>query len=279
VLKIRKRNLPEGWYPKSSESVEKLVQSWVPADKSGKTVAGIVPHAGWMFCGNIIAEVLSTLPSFLDCIVVLGGHNPPGGKFIAYIDDDWDLPSGTIRRGAELAETVTDRMPETMAPVPERAVDNTVEVVMPLVAALRPDARWAAWRIPADERAIDFGRILYDSAEHLGLRIAVIGSTDLTHYGPDYHFTPRESLSNPGRWMEARDRAFLNSIAAFRGPEALELANAGNAACSAGGAVAAMEFARISGSGPGRILTYSTSRELHPSSSAVGYGSVIWEAS
>ena len=277
-MKIRERGLPDGWYPASDREIGDLIRTWRPDRPARNALAGIVPHAGWTFCGSMIADVLMSLGDDLESIVILGGHNPPGRPLIHYSEDAWDLPSGRLFRDDELTDQVESLLPEGFSPMAEQTVDNTVEIIVPLIAALHPGVKWAAWRLPADERAITFGEILAEAVVKSGRRTAVIGSTDLTHYGPNYGFKPADSLDNPVEWMEKRDMKILEAFVGFDGKGALKLAASEKSACSVGAAVGAMTFARNRGAGIGSILSYRTSRDIHPSSSFVGYGSIIWES-
>ena len=278
MLKIRERGLPDGWYPASDREIRDLIRSWGSVRSVGNALAGIVPHAGWYFCGSMIADVLTSLHENLDTIVILGGHNPPGGPLIHYSEDAWELPSGRLFRDDELADQVESILPDGFSSLAEQTVDNTVEIIIPLIAAMHPGVKWAAWRLPADERAITFGETLAEAVLNSDRKIAVIGSTDLTHYGPNYGFMPTDSLDNPVEWMEKRDMRMLEAIVGFDGERVLELAAAEKSACSAGAALGAMTFARDLGAGIGSILSYSMSKDVHPSSSFVGYGSIIWES-
>jgi AmmeMemoRadiSam system protein B len=162
--------------------------------------------------------------------------------------------------------------------VPERSPDNTIEIIMPILAALHPGVRWAAWRVPSDLRALEFGQLAAEAVRSVGRRTAVFGSTDLTHYGYNYGFRPPDSLIDPAGWVEKRDRKFLEALAENQGGKALSLAESERSACSAGGAVAAMAFAEASGLGKGRIRSYATSRDTFRSESFVGYGTVTWDS-
>ena len=274
---MRRRVLPEGWYPGDEGEIREKIDEWAVDIPSENTVAGLVPHAGWAFCGPQIASVLRSFPEDIETIVVLGGHNPSGGPFISYGESVWDLPSGLVERDSELAEEVESRLTGIPKSISEGNPDNTVEVVMAMATVVFRKARWAAWRIPSDERAMSFGEALAASSSALNRRIAVLGSTDLTHYGPNYGFMPPESREDPRAWTAVRDRRILDAFAGFKGSEALRLARVEHSACSAGGGVAAMSFAGASGAASGRVLSYRTSHEVHPSSSFVGYGAVVWE--
>jgi len=279
-VNIRNRALPEGWYPSSGDEIRRLISVWGPefppeAESPGIT-AGVVPHAGWDFCGPVIAEVIGSIGKNPDTVVILGGHNPPGAPILEYSEDSWNLPTGYLYRDTDLAEIINKMLPENMIPRIELPGDNTVEVIIPLLAALYPDVKWAAWRLPADERALLFGDILAEAVMKSGKRVVVIGSTDLTHYGPNYGFKPPESLASPLAWVKERDEKILQALAGFQGRKVLDLAAEERSACSAGAASGAMTFARRFGCSPGKILHYSTSHEIYPSPSFVGYGSIIW---
>lgn len=276
-MKIRKRGLPNGWFPDSEGEIRGFLSSLEPKRTEKKAVAGVVPHAGWTFCGSMIADVMLSLPDNLETVVILGGHNPSGMPVVRYSEDAWDLPTGRIARDREFVIQVESLLPADIPVVDENMVDNTVEVVLPLVAALHPEVKWAAWRLPADLRAKEFGILLSDAAASTKKRIAVIGSTDLTHYGPNYGFTPSESLENPIGWAKERDLRILTAMSEYRYEMVLELASSEKSACSAGAAVGAMAFAEKSGVGEGVRLGYATSRDVYPSSSFVGYGAIIWE--
>lgn len=276
-MKIRKRGLPNGWFPDSEGEIRGFLSSFDTKMSKRKALAGVVPHAGWTFCGSMIAEVISSLPNNLDTIVILGGHNPSGMPVIRYAEDAWDLPTGRLARDGDFVVQVESLLPFDFPILDEKDVDNTVEVVLPLVAALHPDVKWAAWRLPADMLAKDFGNVLSDAAMVSNKRVAVIGSTDLTHYGPNYGFTPSESSENPIAWAKERDLRILEAMSAFEYETVLELASSEKSACSAGAAVGAMAFAEKTGSGGGRSLGYASSRDVYPSSSFVGYGAIIWE--
>jgi len=279
-VNIRNRALPEGWYPSTGEEIRRLISAWGlklnSGDETDGILAGIVPHAGWDFCGPIIAEVLGTFGKSPDTIVVLGGHNPPGAEIIEYSEDIWNLPSGPLARDSDLVERVNRLLPDSLIPRAENSGDNTVEVILPLIAVLYPDVKWAAWRLPADENSLLFGDILAEAAMESARRVVVIGSTDLTHYGPNYGYMPSDSLTSSLNWVKKNDEKILRALAGFQGEKALELARRDKSACSAGAAAGAMTFARKLGCSAGRILHYSTSHDVYPSSSFVGYGSIIW---
>jgi len=280
-LNIRSRSLPEGWYPSSEEGIRDFICK-IPNEEDRERdrkniLAAMVPHAGWEFCGAMIAGTMKRMARNLDSVVILGGHNPPGGRLVCYNEDAWDFPTARLHRDAEISDFVNLELSDKYEFVAEGSADNTVEVVLSMAAALLPEIKWEAWRVPSDERSLSFGRVLAKGVKKTDKRVAVIGSTDLTHYGPNYSFMPKESRSNPHEWVKKRDYKLLRLLANCDGIGALEAANNQMSACSAGGAVGAMEYARALGSKSGTVLDYSTSSDSYPSPSFVAYGSIIWE--
>ena len=108
----------------------------------------------------------------------------------------------------------------------------------------------------------------------------IIGSTDLTHYGDNYGFTPHGIGAGAGKWVkEVNDRRRIEALVAVELEKALERAGREHSACSVGAAVAAARFAERSGAQGGELLEYRTSYDLSPSPFFVGYAGIIYPRS
>ena len=64
--------------------------------------------------------------------------------------------------------------------------DNTVEVQLSFVKYLFPESMVLGLRAPPSDKSIKLGKLINDVGSQLNRKITVIGSTDLTHYGPSY---------------------------------------------------------------------------------------------
>jgi AmmeMemoRadiSam system protein B len=161
----------------------------------------------------------------------------------------------------------------------DRWQDNTVEVQLPFVRHLAPRARVLGLRVAPSGEALALGEALAACGARLGRRLAVIGSTDLTHYGPNYGFAPQGTGPAARAWVqEHNDRRLLDSLLALQHERTLELARREHSACSAGAAVAAARFAELRGAHRGHLLEYATSHDRYPGSSFVGYAAVSFPA-
>jgi len=272
-MAIRKRELPAGWYPLTEQKTREQIEEYLRnlAKPGHQALAGIVPHAGWEFSGRIALEVLQNIYRNSETVVVIGGHLPAGGGILAASEAGYETPLGNIAADVELLKALKELIPVHA----DRYPDNTVEVQLPFIKYLFPRAKALALRAAPAAEAIELGEILAGLSCQLKRNIAVIGSTDLTHYGSNYGFAPQGRKAV--RWVrEVNDKRIIESLLTLNHTEAIKRALAEKSACSAGGAVAAAAFAGKNGVKRGILLDYSTSYDVLPGESFVGYGGIIY---
>ena len=276
VKKIRQRALPAGWYPEGEAEIRGVVDEWQirhPASKSLGS-SGIVPHAGWYYSGELAFSVLSRFRSDLETIVVIGGHLPATDSIKAYAETGAETPLGPIETDLELLEEIRDEFSYE----PDSTPDNTVEIQLPLVKYLYPRARYVGLRAPPAKVAIHLGEYLAERS--IDKNLGVVGSTDLTHYGPAYGHSNHGSGRDAYAWArDENDKQFIDAMVSLDLSLALQLAEDHRSACSAGGAVAAGAFARSRGIGEGVLVGYDSSYRRRESDSFVGYCGIIYESS
>jgi AmmeMemoRadiSam system protein B len=114
-------------------------------------------------------------------------------------------------------------------------------------------------------------------------KIVCIGSTDLTHYGPRYGFTPMGAGVEGLKWAsDVNDRKFIDLALEMAADGMLvEAAENGNA-CGAGAAAAAVATAKRLGKTQGVLLAYTNSNEVMQremgasSTDSVGYAAIAF---
>jgi AmmeMemoRadiSam system protein B len=277
-MKVRKRSLPPGWYPGGGEQTIRTIEDFRSrmAEPVKNSVAGVAPHAGWSFSGSIACQVFQSLTAEVQTIVVVGGHLPPHSGLLAAFEEGYETPLGVVTADLELLELLR----EVLSLGEDRFTDNTVEVQLPLLRHLHPGAKALHLRASPSEEALQLGTELAAAAGRLNRKIAVVGSTDLTHYGDNYGFTPKGTGAQAVRWVkEVNDRRIIEALLAVNPQRAIDLAASDHSACSAGGAAAAARFAELNGTAGGRLLEYRTSYDLSPSPFFVGYAGITYPVS
>ncbi len=251
-MTIRERALPPGWYPGSAgetrEAIERFLRDIGGPPPEGKMtgIAGIAPHAGWEFSGRCALAVLLRLRQPVDTVVVVGGHLGPSSGLLAASEAGYETPLGTIEADLPLLEKIGSYCGTPLRE--DRHPDNTVEVQLPFIKYLFPQSRSLYLRSAPSSDAVELGRAIKEAADELGRKVVVLGSTDLTHYGSNYGFSPAGRGEKAVAWVkEVNDRGFVNNLLAMDAEGALRHAGANQSACSAGGAAAAVSFARESG--------------------------------
>jgi AmmeMemoRadiSam system protein B len=269
-MNFRESCLPPGWYPRNPDEISRFLSSF-PCRAEGSVSAAIAPHAGWFYSGKIAARAASALERKADTVVVIGGHLPNGYPPLFAMEDAVNTPLGGMTIDSELRETLCKKIKGRSDQYP----DNTVEVLLPMVRFFMPDAQLLWIRLPADIGSFDSGKTLADAAKDLGRNIAVLASTDLTHYGPNYGYTPKGCGPQALKWVkEVNDRKFIEAVESGIPPLVLERAESDQSSCSAGAVLGAMGYASAINAGPARLLEYGTSADvtMEIPDSFVGYG-------
>ena len=272
-MQIREYSLPAGWYPRDLSSISDFLTGFSTSSQSGRAV--IAPHAGWYYSGKIAARAVSSLQRAADTIVVLGGHLSAGMKPLFAMEDAVRTPFGAMPIDSRLRLVLRREFGGN----DDRYSDNTIEVLLPMVHYFFPKASLLWVRLPSDLQSAEAGKIISGAAKKLNLNINVIASTDLTHYGPNYGFSPQGTGLGAIRWVrEVNDAGFINAVESGNNSEVLRSAESNHAACSAGAVLGVMGFTGAESLGNLKLLEYGTSADVDEGSSPasfVGYAALV----
>lgn len=270
-MKLRKMILAGAWYPDSSEDVERTLSSWAGGEAEAAGSAAVVPHAGWYYSGKIAARTLSGVCSGAELIVVIGGHLPAGAGVLGAFEDAFEIPGRAVRNRPDI---ITELQKEINIEE-DLYRDNTVEVVLPMAAYFVPEADFLWLRAPADSSAAGIGDAIWEITEKKNIKTVVVGSTDLTHYGSSYNFQPEGRGNAAVDWVKkVNDAGIISRMLKMDTEAVIEHALKHKSACSAGAAAAAISFGALKGVGEGQLVEYSTSWDVSPSESFVGYAGI-----
>jgi hypothetical protein len=278
----RKRILPRGWYPIDEKDckreIESYLEGWAPPQlPAGKGLGGIVPHAGWYFSGKLAARVFHTLKlnSKADVVVLYGGHLSTEGFPRIVTEEACETPFGDMEIHTNFVKVLTKGMDiEKESPT---SGDNTIEIQLAMVKYFFPKAKLVAIRSPLSRRAETLGKEVAAIAKKEGIAIVAIGSTDLTHYGPNYGFLKKGVGPASVEWVKKEnDKGFIDRALSMDAEGLLKHAIENDSACSAGAAMAAVATCKALGSQKGVLLDYYTSYDIMRDDSFVGYAGIVY---
>lgn len=288
--------LPAGWYPPDKTSMQAFLRDTLRTysqkseglvlesevneqpvfAQSAGAYACIAPHAGWYFSGTLAARAIASLAP-AETIVVIGGHLHKSSPICYAPEKGFETPAGILTADTALLHELLSELKEEGLPpiIPDIQLDNSVEVLLPMVKILHPESKVVWLRSPPRFEAKLLGQALARCAAILERTVACIGSTDLTHYGPNYGFMPAGRGKEAVAWVKNKnDKPFISALLAMDCEAALHLAQKNNSACSAGAAVTALAFALGRGAEQARLIEYANSYDSMPSDSFVGYAAL-----
>ena len=252
--------------PRCRAEAEALIQAaQVPADIPRTLHGGLVPHAGWAFSGRTAAVLLKALAGVdrLNRLVLLGAdHWGTAGGGALYDQGAWETPLGQVPIDEELSAALAESVPALRRDPNAHAREHSIEVQLPLVRILCPVARIVPILIAPDDAAVDTGRAIGKTLNESFPDAGVVGSTDLTHYGPSYGLTPA-GVGSPGmQWARDNDRRILELIKSMRPDAVIGEASARLNACGAGAIAATMAACAAMGATRGACLEYCGSDDV-----------------
>jgi AmmeMemoRadiSam system protein B len=143
-----------------------------------------------------------------------------------------------------------------------------------------PKARLVWLRLPAEARSFEAGKAIARAGASLKRKIALLGSTDLTHYGVNYGFSPQGKGPSALEWVKTvNDRRFIQAVLEGSPEKTLERAEKERSACSAGAALACLGYAQALGTSKSELLAYGVSADADDREipgSFVGYAALAF---
>jgi AmmeMemoRadiSam system protein B len=272
------------FYPGDCRSqIEKFLKGYEVPKEPVKAVAGIVPHAGWIFSGAVAAKVFQciSVKSNPDTFILLGAVHtwgPPGNSL--YARGSWETPLGDMKIDEEVAGRLLDLLGEDIVDNPAaHDGEHSIEVQLPFIKCLCPDARIVPIAIPPHENTHITGKKIGEAVSRIGKKIVVVGTTDLTHYGNAYGFTPYGYGNEAKRRMGENDRRMIELVIHMKSAEVGKEAERNRNACGPGALAATVSAAEAMGAEKGCLIEYTTSYDVMPEGEfemAVGYAGIVF---
>lgn len=285
-MEIRPSAFSGSWYPADAADCERQIRAFQDTvnpsqPPQGRSIGGIVPHAGWYFSGHIACQVIAALvgPDPPAAVVVMGMHLHPRSANCLMPSGAWQTPLGPLPVHTELAQALLDRF-DFREETPGRfEPDNTIELQMPFVKYFFPDTHVLGIGLAPNDKARQIGGYVADWARTQKVDVRIIGSTDLTHYGANYGFSPQGSGPQAYQWVtQENDRRVIEAMLALDGDQVMHLAREDQNACCSGAAAGAIFAARQLGATRAREIAYASSYDKSPGESFVGYAGIVFEA-
>ena len=287
----RKPTVAGRFYPSSQGACERQLWECIPPasgsiEANSHLCGAIVPHAGWTCSGKVTGKTLKALAdSFMPETVVLIGavHAARGTEAAMYDSGTWETPLGQVEVDEASASLLLGAAELIRSDLPAHRLEHSLEVQVPFVQTLFPYAKILPIMVPPSDQSARIGELIGSKLGAAGLGVVIIGTSDLTHYGPSYGMTSHGEGQAGLDWARnVNDRRMLDRILGFDAdrivPEAVEHHNA----CGSGAIAATMAACQALGARRAIILEHTTSQETlkdvipEPVTDSVGYAGIVF---
>jgi hypothetical protein len=280
--KVRPAAFAGQFYPSDPARLRSAIQGYIRDAlvlESQKTMGIIVPHAGYIFSGQIAADGYRQVQGqAYDIIVILGtNHTAAEFKGISIIPSGaFRTPLGDAEIDEQFARALLAQDSDCSPDESPQKQEHSVEVQIPFIQVLFPKARIVPVVIGEPDLQIctRFGEVLARIAKNR--KALIVASSDLSHY--------------PGQADASRiDRQTLEALskldpAAFDKKTRSLLSNPppglATCACGAGPIMAILSAARKLGATHAAVASYANSGDtsIGDRERTVGYGAVLLAA-
>jgi AmmeMemoRadiSam system protein B len=231
--------------------------------------AAIVPHAGYLYSGPTAAAVFArvALPALI--VILAPNHTgvcrAPGGASL-WEEGSFRTPLGDVPVDAPCAAALRAASPLVGVDHHAHRAEHAIEVVLPFLQVLRPDARivplvlaWDVW-----DAAHALGEALARLVGEMREPVLIIASSDLNHY---------ESAAV----TEQKDARALEAVTALDGAELLARCRRERISmCGRGPVATVLAAAGALGATRADVVDYRHSGWVSgDDSQVVGYGGVV----
>jgi AmmeMemoRadiSam system protein B len=231
----------------------------------------------------VFSAIRQLHPTVHTFVIFGAAHGYLGQPPAIYDKGSWSTPLGDIAIDEGLAGAIL----ESKTAISDRDAhdsEHSMEVQVPFIQYLFPDAQIVPILTPPSEQAIRLGEIVASLISSDDERkIICLGSTDLTHYGPRYGFVPMGAGKEGLKWAtEVNDKQFIDFALSLQPEKMLESAAENYNACGGGAAAAAVAAAKALGKTKGILLAHTNSNEIMlrkmgaTSRESVGYAAIVF---
>jgi AmmeMemoRadiSam system protein B/AmmeMemoRadiSam system protein A len=267
------------FYPADAAKLRAAIQTYLASARPAaglSPVAIVVPHAGYVFSGQIAADAFKqTAAQTYDTVVILGTNHTDAGfdRIAAFRGAGFRTPLGTAEIDQGVLAALMQEDPDIVWNARAHAREHSVEVQVPFVQQLFPAARIVPLVVGAPDsmRCARLGRSLAGVLQ--GRRALIVASSDLSHYpaAADARRVDRETLDA----IASLDAARVQSTLAHHLQRGVPQLVTG--ACGEGPILAAIAAARALGVSRGTVVSYANSGDspAGDASRTVGYGAVV----
>jgi MEMO1 family protein len=268
---VRRPAVAGRFYPAKPEALARELDQYLVADtpareKTGAALGCMVPHAGYMYSGQVAGAVFHQLPARATYIILCPNHTGRGAPLAIMSNGEWLTPLGPARIDADLAQSLRQSCHLLMEDAKAHQEEHAIEVEIPFLQ--RSVGVFTFVPIVIGVRGFDALEMLGHGMAH-ALKssadpVLIVASSDMNHYEPD-------------DITRVKDRKAIDQILALDPAGLYEVVRREDISmCGYGPAVAMLTAAKDLGATRAELVRYATSADTSGDRTAVvGYAGMV----
>lgn len=282
LLNIRPPAVSGKFYPNDPEKLRGAIDGYIKDAKnrwsfSSPPVAIIVPHAGYIYSGQIAADAYKQVMEFdYDLVVILGTNHTTGGfnGISIYPEGAYRTVLGLTEINQDVARQLIEADENCVFNPALHRTEHSVEVHVPFIQQLFPEAKIVPVVIgTADlEDCRRFGEKLAEIVK--SYKTLIVASSDLSHF-PAYE----DAVEVDNIFLQAVISMNLKKVkSTVREQMNRRIRDLSTCACGEGPILVAMAAAKAMGVEKATLVSYANSGDalIGDYSRVVGYGAVVF---
>ena len=277
---IRKAVFADQFYPGDPDKLKMALKDYFAdavVKNTGKPVAVIVPHAGYIYSGQIAADAYNQARNYKYGLVIILGTNHTTGGFNnigVYPGSAFETPLGKAEVDKQAAEQLIKSDEDCVYSSEVHAREHSIEVQLPFIQYLFPGVKILPMVVGTTDIAMckRFGKILAEAVKDKNPLI--VASSDLSHY-PQYDDAVKTDKNTLRTITEMDPQKFSYEI---KRQMSGDVSNLVTCACGEGPIIVAMAASKELGASGGSVISYANSGDniVGNKEKVVGYGAVVF---
>jgi AmmeMemoRadiSam system protein B len=255
------------FYPADPAVLRADVKSYLSSPQERiRAVGCIVPHAGYIYSGQVAGAVFSRIEIPQRSIVLCPNHTGRGHPLAVMDQGEWHTPLGSLAIDSDLAGQLLDAFPALAEDSDAHRSEHAIEVELPFLQVLRPGAKFVPIAVGTTRPLLleNLGEAIANVIQNSRSPVLIIASSDMNHYEDD-------------ATTRVKDRKAIDKILALD-PRGLyeTVVNESISMCGFGPAVAMLTAARKLGASKAELVQYATSADVSGDRDmVVGYAGIM----
>ncbi len=259
------------FYPADKDTLSRTIDNFlsnVPEQKKpeGQIVALILPHAGYVYSGQVAAYGYKLIEGMdFDTVILIGlYHKAAISEASVWREGDWTTPLGAVQIDTKLAEAILKENQAFRFSQDAHLAEHSLEVHIPFLQKVLKNFKIVP--IVMSRPSLEMSQLLAEAiTKHIkGKKVLIIASTDMSHYHPDAK-------------AKSIDRLTLDLLEKQDSGKLLRESNSGKIElCGIAATLTALKISDLIGNTRLEVLKYATSGDVTGDRSrVVGYSSSV----